>query len=97
MKIFFALIFLIPVDLSFANEKQVIPVPKPFRECKVDADCVESLRLCGCCDFVAMNKKFTKKYAALARYCEAPPPPCKCMESKETPKCVKKICELIPR
>lgn len=96
MKLLFGFI----LSLSFARAEdapQRIPVPGPFRQCVKDADCELSFRLCGCCESVAMNKKFTAKYAALAKYCSTPPAPCRCADPGRIPRCVKKTCELISK
>ncbi len=78
-------------------ERQKIPIPKPFLACTTDAECTMTVQLCGCCDFVAMNKRSERKYAALERYCKEPKPVCKCTEPVSVPKCVKKLCQLVPK
>ena len=79
----------------WSAEGRQIPVPKPFTVCKKDVDCDITTKVCGCCEFIAMNKKFVAKYGALAKYCKEPPPPCDCSEPPLVPKCVKKICRLV--
>lgn len=81
----------------FAAETQKIPVPKPFIQCQSDAECEMTVELCGCCEFIAMNAKFVKKYAALERYCKEARPPCSCADPGRRAVCVKKTCRLVSK
>jgi hypothetical protein len=98
MKFLLGLLFLLcAATAAEESARQHIPVPGPFEHCKADADCEMTVTLCGCCDFIAMNKKFVKKYAALEKYCKEPVPPCSCASPGKVPKCIQKLCRLVPK
>ena len=96
MKLLFVF-FILTGIVSAEDAPQRIPVPGPFRHCVKDAECEMSFQLCMCCEPVAMNKKFTAKYASLVKYCPAAPPPCRCVNPGKFPRCVKKMCELVAK